>query len=276
VEVAELADAAAFLAAASPLLLADEPRHNLMLGLAATLRDHPALYPERHTWLVRGGDAVVAAALWTPPYNLVVSRAVPAALAVLAGAIDGRLPGVTGALPEAERFAAAWSARTGATVRRAMSQAIHAATRVVPPPRPQGALRDATAADRPLVVEWWRAFAMEAHAALVAVDAEAAVDHRLAAPDAGVVLWDDGGPVSLAAFGGPTPNGIRLGPVYTPPEARGRGYASALVAGLSEELLAGGRRFCFLYTDLANPTANRMYARLGYERVCDSVELAFE
>jgi hypothetical protein len=63
--------------------------------------------------------------------------------------------------------------------------------------------------------------------------------------------------------------------VYTPPELRGRGYASALTAYVSAEQLAAGRSFCFLYTDLANPTSNRIYVALGYERVCDSVEYAF-
>ena len=76
-------------------------------------------------------------------------------------------------------------------------------------------------------------------------------------------------------FGGPTPNGIRIGPVYTPPELRGRGYASALTAQVSQLQLDRGKRFCFLYTDLANPTSNAIYRRIGYERVCDSRELAF-
>ena len=102
------------------------------------------------------------------------------------------------------------------------------------------------------------------------------VEYRLTTPGRGFRLWDDGGPVSLAGFGGGTPNGIRIGPVYTPPELRGRGYASALVAALSAELLAAGRRFCFLYTDLANPTSNRIYERIGYRRVCESAEIAFE
>jgi len=101
------------------------------------------------------------------------------------------------------------------------------------------------------------------------------VDHRLEAEQAGVSLWEDGRPVSLASFGNPTPNGIRIGPVYTPPEYRRRGYASALVAELSERLLAG-RRFCFLFTDLANPTANRIYEQIGYRRVCEAAEIVFE
>ena len=82
-------------------------------------------------------------------------------------------------------------------------------------------------------------------------------------------------PVSVTGFGGPTPNGSRIGPVYTPPARRGRGYASALVAAVSQARLDAGTRFCFLYTDLANPTSNRIYVALGYERDCDSVELDF-
>jgi hypothetical protein len=82
--------------------------------------------------------------------------------------------------------------------------------------------------------------------------------------------------VSLAGWGGPTPNGIRIGPVYTPPEHRRRGYGSAVTAAASERNLDRGCRFCFLYTDLANPTSNRIYMDLGYEPVGDSAEYRFE
>jgi predicted GNAT family acetyltransferase len=82
-------------------------------------------------------------------------------------------------------------------------------------------------------------------------------------------------PVSLAGFGGPTPNGIRIGPVYTPPEHRNRGYGTAVTAAVTQLLLARSHRFCFLYTDLANPTSKSIYVRIGYEPVCDSRELAF-
>ncbi|MDP8927425.1 MAG: GNAT family N-acetyltransferase, partial [Actinomycetota bacterium] len=68
---------------------------------------------------------------------------------------------------------------------------------------------------------------------------------------------------------GPTPNGIRVGPVYTPPDLRNRGYASALVASLTQRELDAGRSFCFLYTDLANSTSNKIYQRIGYEPVTD-------
>jgi predicted GNAT family acetyltransferase len=141
-----------------------------------------------------------------------------------------------------------------------------------------GRSRDATPADRPLLLDWWRAFALEVGHGPQGDEPEIAraVDHRLTADGAGVLLWEHDGPVSFAGFGGQTPNGIRIGPVYTPPPLRGRGYASALVADLSARMLSGGRRFCFLYTDASNPASNKIYQRIGYEYVCDSAEIVFD
>jgi uncharacterized protein len=68
-----------------------------------------------------------------------------------------------------------------------------------------------------------------------------------------------------------TPNTVGIGAVYTPPQFRKRGYASVAVATLSQQLLDSGRRSCFLYTDLSNPTSNAIYARLGYEPLDDVV-----
>ena len=137
--------------------------------------------------------------------------------------------------------------------------------------------------DRDLVLRWWISFGEEVlHEGGPGGDqAEAAVDHRLSSPSAGILLWEDSGePVSTAGWGGPTPNGVRVAPVYTPPELRGRGYATALTAELSQRLLdgrlfEGGRRFCFLYTDLANTTSNAIYERIGYRRVAESAEIVF-
>ena len=270
-------DAAAFLEAVSPFLLADEARHNLIVGIAGTLRDHPSHYPEFGLWLAEDGSEPVGAALRTPPHNLVLARPRDdSALEALAAAIDGELPGVIAAQPEAEAFAKAWSAKTGVTPRINRGQGVFALERVEPPQPTSGRIRDAGAGDRPLVLDWWRAFLEEALGESPEPESVAReVDHRLEAEDGGVVLWEDGETVSLAGFGNPTPNGIRIGPVYTPPELRRRGYASALVAELSEQLL-NARRFCFLYTDLANPTANKIYEQIGYRRICESAEIVFE
>jgi hypothetical protein len=274
-----------FLERAGPVLLADEARHNLALGILSTVVAHPEVYPEQRYWIVEAEGVVVGAALRTPPYNLILPRPLDdAALPVLAGGIDDALPGITGALPEADAFAAAWCEERRLQPRVRVAQGIYSLERVLPVTGVPGAMRRAHTSDRDLARAWFQAFADEVlHAAGPNdEDAEArrnrSIDARLGGDaSSGIALWEDGGEVvSLAGFGGETPHGMRIGPVYTPPARRGRGYASALTAELSAQQLAGGRRFCFLYTDLANPTSNCIYQAIGYERICDSVELAFE
>jgi uncharacterized protein len=278
--VRKIAGVREFLAVAEPLLLADEARHNLLLGIAGTLRESPEHYPEFGLWVAEQGADVVGAALRTPPHGLVLARpGRTGAVEALAGAIDDELPGVVAAQPEVDAFAAAWTARTGTRSHVRFRQGIYRLEQVLPPAGVAGSMRAATVADRELVLAWWDAFAVEAMHAEESDPAGYArtVDHRLAAADAGVALWEDEGEVvSLAGVGGRTPNGVRIGPVYTPPDRRGRGYASTLVAEVSAVQLAAGRRFCFLYTNLANATANKIYEQIGYERVCESAEIVFE
>jgi predicted GNAT family acetyltransferase len=280
VEVLLPDDAQGFLEAAAPFLLEDEARHNLMLGIAETIRVAPDVYPERRFWLVREGGAVAAAALRTPPNNLVVARPRDdEALRALVSGMTDALPGVVGAHPEVDRFAELWAAAHGVSPRLVFDQGLFALERVLPVPRPGGAARTATRADERLLLDWLCAFTTEA---LHEGEADEEhhrrmLEHRLDSPEAGFSLWEDRGePVSLAGFSGATPNGIRIGPVYTPPGRRGRGYATVLVADLSSQLLAEGRRFCFLYTDLANPTSNAIYERIGYVRVGDAAQIAFD
>jgi uncharacterized protein len=275
-DVRRLDDPVAFLDAAGPLLLEDEARHNLILGIVGTLRDHPSLYEEYFLWLAEE-DGVQGAAVRTPPYNLALGRPrTVEALAALAAGIDDDVPGVVGAQPEADSFARAWAARTGAMPRLVRAQGVFKLDRVEPVSHVEGEMRDATPEDRSQLIGWWDAFTEEAIGEdAVGLGSETAVDHRFEAESAGIVVWDDCGPVSFAAYGNPTPHGVRIGPVYTPPDRRGKGYASALTAALSQRLLRT-YRFCFLFTDLANPTANRIYERIGYRRVCDAAEIAFD
>jgi hypothetical protein len=155
---------------------------------------------------------------------------------------------------------------------------VFALTSVRDVPRPAGQARTAGQDDRGLLLDWLTAFALEA---LSRPDDEIertkrTLDRRISGADGGIWLWDVGGTsVSLAGFPGPALAGARVGPVYTPPEHRRRGYATALVADLSRFLLGQGHRACFLYTDLSNPTSNAIYERIGYERVAEAAEISF-
>jgi predicted GNAT family acetyltransferase len=279
VEVELLSDPVAILDRAGPFLLTDEPRHNLALGILSFALEYPDVYPEVRGWVVRERGSVVGAAVQTPPYNLVLARPrLPRALEAIARAITEELPGVVGGVPEVDAFAELWLARHAVTATTRLDHRIYSLRAVVPPQCVGGALRLAGPADRELVLAWLTAFTEEAlHGMDDPGRIERSVDARLGgAGSGGIGLWEVGGePVSLAGFGGPTPNGLRIGPVYTPPERRGRGYGSAVTAAVSQLALERGKRFCFLYTDLANPTSNAIYMRIGYQPVCDSREIAF-
>jgi predicted GNAT family acetyltransferase len=280
VELVAHDDVRSFLEAARPVVLADEARHNLIYGICATVTEAPEAFPDFHLWTVVSAGRPVLALLMTPPWNIVVSKpADEEALRFAARALDKEgisLPGVTGALPEADAFADEWEGLTGLPRRLRMAQGVYA-LRSVQAPRPvDGRMRPATAEDRDLLVDWFDAFVVESVPADAPhQDGAAAVDLRLTSGGGGFAVWEDGEVVSMSGFGGETPHGIRIGPVYTPPRLRRRGYASALVAELSQKLLAEGREYCFLYTDLANPTSNRIYTDVGYELVCESADYAF-
>jgi predicted GNAT family acetyltransferase len=281
VELEEHADAAAFLVAAAPVLDADEARHNLVYGICSTLVDAPDAYPEARLWTIRDGS-VVGAALMTPPFNIVVARPLDEeALRFAAHALHERSlqpPGVTGAIPEVDVFADAWQELAGVGKRLRMSQGVYGAQTVNVPVGVAGGPRAADLEDHERVVEWLRAFQDEAlEEDAPHIDLEAAVERRLKSVANGFVFWEDGSnPVSLCGYGGRTPHGVRIGPVYTPPEHRRRGYGSAVTAHVTKQQLDGGLDYCFLYTDLTNPTSNRIYMQIGYERVCDSKEYSFE
>jgi uncharacterized protein len=265
-----------FLANAGEFLAAREPKHNLILGLSSRLRREPLMYGEPAYFAVaRDDDHIVGAAMRTPPHNFLLSEIDDeAAIGPILGdarAAFGSLPGVVGPKERAAQFATAWAEATGATARLELAQRIFSAEHVDPPRPAPGRMRDYVPADRELASRWMDAFVAEAlpKDAPHPESSEEFVDRREEDPDGGLVLWEDDSAVSMAGYGGLTPHGIRVGPVYTPPELRGRGYASALTAALTQRLLDGGRRFCFLYTDLANPTSNRIYQRIGYRAVGD-------
>jgi GNAT superfamily N-acetyltransferase len=263
-----------------PFLLRDEARHNLFLGLLGTLKESPEEHPERFLWTVEEGARLLGAAARTPPYNLVLAQpqsdAVPPALAAALHADGIELPGVTAARPEVEWFADAWRAVTACTTRVRTELGMYRLTEVRPVNSVPGRMRPATDADRPQLIAWLKDFQAEAlHDENT--DFDRWLDARMGEGFGGVFVWEDDGAMrSLTGYGHGTPNGARIGPVYTPPELRGHGYARALVADATQWILDQGKRLCFLFTDLSNPTSNRIYQNIGYERIGDSADVAFE
>jgi predicted GNAT family acetyltransferase len=280
VDLRRFADVDDFLAVAGDFLGAREAEHNLILGICSQLRDQPDAFGDRPPYLaaVTSGERLVAAALRTPPFNLILSEIDdPDAIDRLVEDRRGDdLPGVLGPVEHARAFAERWSALEGGTSRLRVSERIFRLGTVIAPPTVAGHLRIATPGDGDLVRTWLQGFMEDAFGEADADEVAAAAARWQEGRGRTLYLWVDGGPVSLCGVGGRTPSGIRIGPVYTPPHARRRGYASALVATSSQLQLDAGRRFCFLFTDLANPTANHIYQAIGYEGVRDVDEYRFE
>ena len=281
-EIVRPSDASGFLELAGPLLTADEARNNLILGIAGTLVAHPGAYLTSHRWVAIADGRPVAAALRTPPYPLVLADPEdPNAIDPLLAAVrddDPEIPGLTGNEPFVGPAAEAWVTMAGTTVTTRFGQGVFELRSVNEVPRPDGAPRVAGVDDRVLLLRWSAEFEQEAlaHRPLEPDQIEQAVDSRMGRDDAALWLWEvDERPVSMAGYGGPTATGIRVGPVYTPAELRGNGYATALVADMSRALLERGYRACYLYTDLANPTSNAIYERIGYRKVAEAVEIGF-
>ena len=279
-EVRRFADVDAFMAVAGDFLGAREAEHNLIFGISTYVRDEPLAFGDRPPSFtaVLGGRRVVAAALRTPPHNLVLSEIDdPAAIDLLVtDRLEDDLPGVLGPVEHARAFAERWATAAGRSWRRHLSERIFRLEAVIAPPPVPGGIRIATSGDRSVVVAWLRAFIAEALGEDDPESSDALTGRWLAGRGRTLYLWQDGDVVSLCGVGGATPHGIRIGPVYTPPEARRRGYASALVAEASQLQLDAGRRFCFLFTDLANPTSNHVYRTIGYEPIRDVDEYRFE
>jgi len=279
-EVSRVEGVAEYRELVGPLLDRAPARHNLINGLLEVLRRRPDTYQGYHLWAVQADGRVVAAAMQTPPYDLALAEPLDdAALAPLAAAIVEhgiRLPGVVGGVAEAEAFAAAWIALVGGSTQIITSQGIYELTEVRDRGSAEGAERVATDADLDLIMDWHDAFIAEAVPDFTGDLESRARRVRSAIEEGGYWLWEvDGRAVSMTGSSAAPPDGIRVGPVYTPPAERGRGYATALVAHLSGLALERGRRACYLHTDLSNATSNAMYQRIGYDRICDAVDLRF-
>ncbi len=269
-------DPAEFSDQAGPFLEANlecnVPATVLMSVLSGSYRDVRSVFG----YQVDAPGTVTAAAMRTPPSAMLTSRLAPDTVDAVLEAwlrLDPALPGVNGPPETAREVAAVWTRRTGGRAHMARAMAMHSLQQVREPPRPPGGrLRPGTPDERDRLIAWWRAFADEAGGD-GAARAEANVDARLLHQS--VFIWDDGGPVSLVAAQPAVAGVVRIGPVYTPPEHRRHGYAGGAVAEVSRRALAAGAHTCMLFTDLGNPTSNKIYYELGYRRFAEWEEYRF-
>jgi hypothetical protein len=270
-DVRHLADAEQALAEVSEPLRRAGAEGELSFGILRRLIGEPDAFGAEVTILIglRSGSPAALVTMTGPHPALIVGFADAAEVGFgeLVGAMldAGRRPlGVNGARRWSEPFVEAWHDLAGATP--AVYRDMHAfELRTVRPPRPPaGWFRSAGAGETGVIADWFVAFGADIREQITADAAARRV--ALLISDGDLAVWEAGGrPVSMAAVSRRTPWSSSVGYVYTPPELRGRGYASAVTAALSQRELDAGQAWCSLFTDQANATSNHIYADIGYE-----------
>ena len=279
-QVTKFDDAKKYYQKVKSFLAQDEAANCLLLGIAKLLgNSQPDARHPPYLVTVENQESIVATAIQTPPRWLLLAKSTDLeAVKLIAKDIvlqNKSLPGVMGLKSEAETLARAWQSVTGKTFKLAMAMKIHQLENVRSVTFASGSLRLANQSDRSLLVKWIKAFESEALG-----DNAVKSDYRLwfekNIENRSLYVWQDKVPVSMAVFGGATPNGIRIGSVYTPPKYRSKGYATSCVAAVSQHLLNTGYKYCFLFTDVANPTSNHIYQKIGYQPMCEILNYSFK
>lgn len=270
-----------FLSKAQPFLEANEALNNLVLGITFRLRDQPERFEEPpYLATVEDESGIVMAVMLTPPFNIALAgepQNAPAVCDLVAQDLLAQgqmLPGVLGPSVLSQTFAETWSRLSSQPYRDGMRQRVFALHEVVYFGSAAGWLRPAIEADLSLVMAWLTGFLVDALAGEGQSQVGKMAQRHIT--DGTLYLWENNGqPVSMAAKTRQTRHGRTVSLVYTPPEYRNRGYATACVAHLSQLLLDSGWQFCTLFTDLANPTSNAIYQKIGYRALGDFNEYKF-
>ncbi|MFC0432142.1 GNAT family N-acetyltransferase [Kutzneria buriramensis] len=275
-------DAAEFWTVAHDLFEAEPAKHTTVLSVVHAVLNapRPDAAPLVLVTLHDESGSLRGAALRTPPWPLALSGIGVDDVPFLVGELLEQHPGldsVMGPRDVADRFGGEWASATGTTVKTIFDLRLYRLAELITP-QVAGRARIAGEADLDVAVQHWVGFSDEsaAHRGTNSADAEAAVRQQFSLGSA-TVLWEvDGVVVSSAVAKVPNAGASRIGPVYTPPEHRRHGYAAAATAEAARWARSVGAREVLLYTDLANPTSNGVYQRIGFRPVTDFVELAFD
>ncbi|WP_025784181.1 GNAT family N-acetyltransferase [Sporosarcina sp. D27] len=274
-------DPLAFAAKAEPILSEGEDVFSLFNGVLQSIKAGMMDEPFMATAELEGN--VIALFQMTPPFplNMIFTdeQHMDSAIDGLADYLLSHnmpLPSIISLKPWAERFADRWTAKTDQLSKIIMDQGLYRLDKVDETlEKSPGTRRLAQEADKPLLENWHLGFIEDTK--MPEVTPEQATDWvERTVQRQEIVLWeDDGIPVACAKQARPSQNSITVSFVYTPPEHRRKGYARTLVADFSADLL-NKYQFCMLYTDMMNPTSNKIYQEIGYRKIADSVQLGFE
>ncbi len=268
---------------ALPFLLMHETENNLLLGILDTIKDDPNRYGESKPVLtsVMDGDQVKLIAIRTPPFNQLISYTDDlTSIDIFVDALnknDLELPGVLGTKEGAEKFTKLWCKGKELKANLIANERIYKLKEISENTLGDRKFIKADDSFKELILNWGREFMVKALPESEVNLRDNWKESLRRSVDEGRIflLLDNGLPVSMVRKAGKTPNGITVNLVYTPPSLRRRGYATECVAKLSKLLLDEGNKFCFLFTDLLNPTSNSIYQKIGYRPIIDVDQYEF-
>lgn len=272
-------DSAAFAERIEPLLYKKEDEYSLFLGILGQIG--AGRYEDYFLALAENGGEIVAASLMTPPHPLqlivfVEVQSIEQDIAEHLLNLGMEIPAVVGDRKTAFRFAEVWTAKTGDQAKVLMDQGLYRADSVTRGlERSPGSWRIANKTHAELLSSWLLLFEQETGITTsTAAEASRKIDQSIEGKE--VYIWEvDGEVVSCMKKSRPSKHGITVSFVFTPEHHRRKGYARTLVADVTEELLLE-YDFAMLYTDLQNPTSNKIYREIGFEQIANPVHLLFE
>ena len=279
VEIKVHQNARDFLDSVGKTLYASESENSLILGISERLvKFHGAYENPFFASIATDSGGLVLAAVMTPPHNLILAggddfyQGLPVLFSFLEeNNID--LPGLIGPEGIVDRFVNLWLSKYQIELKSTMRQRVYELKAVTLPKMAPGSFQEAKAEHIPVIAAWLKKFEAESLGKNHPVNPERA--GRLV--NAGYMfVWEkDGEIVSMAMKTRPIKHSTSIGCVYTPKTHRRNGYATALVGSLSQHLLDQGFDFVTLFTDLDNPTSNNIYMKIGYQPVCDFLQVSF-
>ncbi len=276
VHVTVFDDAESFAAVVGPFVDSDPAGTTVLATVLADILTGHRSYPGAMWLAADAAGATVGVGMLTPPHRFWLSPMPDEAAAVMATEMakavePGMLPGIAGEQRAAGIAVDTWARkRPTEPMLQTRTQRLYELAALTSPTNVMGRARPAVTADSDLLIGWQRAFAEECDAMLADVDAATAA--RLAGHGA-YHLWEvEERVVSMAGHTAEVAGTVRVGPVYTPQDVRAHGYGAAVTAATTRHALEGGAEHVVLFTDLANPTSNSIYQRIGFRPVRDYVE----
>ncbi|MHA1976647.1 MAG: GNAT family N-acetyltransferase [Candidatus Hodarchaeales archaeon] len=263
-----------------PFLINHESENNLLIGILNTLkRDFHSYSKGENPYFisVEEENDLKLVSIRTPPFNQLISYTDNLdTLDILVEVLIEKqmdIPGVLGFKTGALRFAQLWEEKTDQKYRLETHERIYRLEKVNPETIGGNDFELATVDEKEIILRMGKEFLFEvlpegstetAHIESSQRRLEQALQNKMV-----YVLKVNGEIVSMVKRAHVTPNGQTVNAVYTPPNERKKGYATEAVAKLSQLILTEGKKFCFLFTDLANPTSNKIYQTIGYRPVID-------